>query len=196
MKASEKFEARLRELGLFNEWLEMGGFGRIGIELVEEDKIIILVHESENDSYYTEFTYPPMRKMEQSEDFRKRALAEFVDAGDDEFARDLIRWYLTPNCKCPLFPADAYFIWDDYTYINFEDDVEEQEQEAGLPIHKDDTIEEWCPHCDTCVDLENEFKVQRCPNCGKRIVPCNICPLEQCARPCPLSRLATMLNEG
>jgi hypothetical protein len=197
MTASEKFEARLHELGLYNEWLEQGGFGRIGIELVQEDKIVILVHESEEDAY-TEFTYPPMCEMAQDEDFRRRALIEFVDAGDETFIRNLIRWYLRPSCKCPLFPVDAYFIWQNYIYTDFEDDVEEKEAESKQIslFHKDgDPIEEWCVHCDTCAHIEDEFKVQRCPNCGKWIVPCFICPLQSCARPCPLDRLATMLNE-
>lgn len=199
MKASEKFEARLHELGLYNDWLEQGGLGRVGIESEKDGEgvIIILVHESEDDRY-TEFTYPPIGELEQSETFRKKALSEFVDAGDETFVRNLIRWYLNPRCKCPLFPVDVYFLWDDYTYTDFEDDVEEKEAESKRIslFHKDgDPIEEWCVHCDTCAHIEDEFKVQRCPNCGKWIVPCFICPLQSCARPCPLDRLATMLNE-
>ena len=73
MTASEKFEARLHELGLYNDWVEQGGLGRVGIQLVEEEKIIILVHESEDDRY-TEFTYPPIWEMEENETFRKKAL--------------------------------------------------------------------------------------------------------------------------
>ena len=34
---------------------------------------------------------------------------------------------------------------------------------------------EWCPYCDTEVELDAELKVQTCPNCGKRIVTCSMC---------------------
>jgi DNA-directed RNA polymerase subunit RPC12/RpoP len=161
--------------------------------LEEEDKIVILVHESENDEY-TEFTYPPIWEMEHSETFRKKALSEFVDAGDETFVRNLTRWYVKPSCKCPLFPVDVYFLWDDYDWFNFEDDVEEPEQEAS-----EQTCEykanEWCPYCDTEVELEHDLKVQRCPSCGHWIVPCSICPLTKCTKPCPLERLEMMLNK-
>lgn len=62
-------------------------------------------------------------------------------------------------------------------------------------------LEEYCGHCDEYVYLENELKVQKCPNCGKMIVPCSICPmLEQdnyhlmkCAS-CPLAKLCEEVN--
>jgi hypothetical protein len=132
MTAREKFEARLHELGLYNDWVEQGGLGRVGIESERdgEEVIIILVHEDEDDKY-TEFTYPPIWDLEQSETFRKKALSEFVDAGGETFVRNLIRWYVKPSCKCPLFPVDVYFLWDDYDWFNFEDDVEEPEREAS-----------------------------------------------------------------
>lgn len=59
-------------------------------------------------------------------------------------------------------------------------------------------IYEYCPHCDTEVTLMDEFKVQSCPNCGKKIVPCNLCPLlgeNKCTGNCPLEALANELNE-
>lgn len=184
MKAYEKFENRLRELNIYDRWCKIGQIGRIGAET--EDNIIILVHEADDDAY-TEFTFPPMREMSVKDDFRDRALAEFVDAGDEKFIRELVWWWRNPKNKCPLFPEDVYHLWDDCSYIDFEDDVEEQHEEA-------ETTEEWCPHCDTCIDLEHEFKVQKCLNCGKWIVPCSICPLENCSKHCPLERLACMLN--
>lgn len=62
-------------------------------------------------------------------------------------------------------------------------------------------VEEYCVHCDEYVYLEDELKVQKCPNCGKMIVPCSICPmLEQdnyhlmkCAS-CPLAKLCEKIN--
>lgn len=61
----------------------------------------------------------------------------------------------------------------------------------------DDGVTEYCPHCDDEVYLENELKVQKCPGCGKFIVPCNICPLLAkgiCPTVCPLSSLAREMN--
>lgn len=184
MKAYEKFENRLRELNIYDRWCKIGQIGRIGAET--EDNIIVLVHEADDDAY-TEFTFPSMREMSVKDDFRDRALAEFVDAGDEKFIRELVWWWINPKNKCPLFPEDVYHLWDDCSYIDFEDDAEEEN-------NKTETTEEYCPHCDTTVDLEHDFKVQKCPNCGKWLAPCSICPLENCSKHCPLERLACMLN--
>lgn len=48
-----------------------------------------------------------------------------------------------------------------------------------------DKCDEWCPHCETEVELDTEFKMQICPNCGKPIAPCNLCG-GVCVNPCPL----------
>ena len=40
----------------------------------------------------------------------------------------------------------------------------------------EDKIYELCPLCEDEVQLDNIFKVQTCPTCGKAIVPCSICP--------------------
>ena len=58
-------------------------------------------------------------------------------------------------------------------------------------------IDEYCPHCECEVELDNDFKVQICPNCGKHIVPCNLCPLleeNRCHNICPLEMFAKKLN--
>ena len=181
MKAFQKFEKRLKELGLYDEWCSADSAGKVGT--FTEDAVIVLVHEGDGDAY-TEFTFPPIRKMAENEEFRRRALKEYVDAGDEGFIRQLVHWYFNPKAGCPLFPVDVYFIWEYDTCVDFEDD------EYAV----DETTEEWCPHCDTCVDLESELKVQRCPNCGKWIVPCSVCPLQDCSSKCPLERLAILLN--
>lgn len=49
----------------------------------------------------------------------------------------------------------------------------------------DNTIYEMCPYCDLEVELKDEFKLQRCPECGELIAPCSICPV-QCNTKCPL----------
>lgn len=66
----------------------------------------------------------------------------------------------------------------------------------------DDSVEEYCGHCDTYVLLTDELKVQKCPNCGRAIVPCSICPmLEQDNYPllkcssCPLAKLCESANK-
>lgn len=57
-------------------------------------------------------------------------------------------------------------------------------------------VYEYCPHCESEVELANEFKVQVCPECGKAIVPCSICPFQpyKCSNNCPLEALCKQLN--
>lgn len=64
--------------------------------------------------------------------------------------------------------------------------------------NKAEPIYEYCPFCDEEVVLANEFKVQFCPECGKALVPCNLCPLNlqgKCSKDCPLELLANEYNE-
>jgi hypothetical protein len=119
MKAYEKFENRLRELGLYEEWCKQGSCGRIAT--ATDNNVIVLVYEGDGDSY-TEFTYPPIHIMSQDADFRRRALDEYKDVEDEKFLQDLIYWYLYPNNKCPLFPVDVYLVWNNPTWVDFEDD--------------------------------------------------------------------------
>lgn len=51
---------------------------------------------------------------------------------------------------------------------------------------------EYCPHCDTEVELKHEMTAQKCPNCGKWICPCSIC--EGCVSPCGFEELCKELN--
>lgn len=84
--------------------------------------------------------------------------------------------------------GDGWFI-DIYqvTYIDTED--------------VNNKVEEYCGHCEQYVYLEDELKVQVCPNCGKAIVPCCICPmlddknyhLQNCSS-CPLGILCEEKN--
>lgn len=55
-------------------------------------------------------------------------------------------------------------------------------------------IYEFCPYCEKKVELANIFIKQKCPNCGKEIYPCGICPHiakdeEASCNDCPLRRL-------
>jgi MoaA/NifB/PqqE/SkfB family radical SAM enzyme len=59
-------------------------------------------------------------------------------------------------------------------------------------------VEEYCHYCESYVMLVNDLKVQKCPNCGKAIVPCGpLCPISpgeaQCSK-CPLSKLCEIQN--
>lgn len=121
LTAEEKFDARLKELGIYEDWCQQGCVGRVGVETSEGIKI--LVHEDEDDRF-TEFTYPPMREMEKKDQFRIKALEEFYPAmsDDKEFMSKLVRWVVNPANKNPLFPVDVYFLWSDYAWQDFVDD--------------------------------------------------------------------------
>lgn len=58
---------------------------------------------------------------------------------------------------------------------------------------KDKFTYEYCNNCGCEVELENEFKVQKCPICGHYIVPCNLCPID-CVSKCPLEILCNNLE--
>jgi len=47
------------------------------------------------------------------------------------------------------------------------------------------TVTEWCPHCEHEVELQSLFEAQPCPGCNVTILPCAQCLLENCAN-CPL----------
>lgn len=77
---------------------------------------------------------------------------------------------------------DGWFI-DIYVQYEIETNVDEGK------------IEEYCPYCENEVMLDNELKVQVCPECGHAIVPCSICSLDSCCSPCPLDVLCRQRNE-
>lgn len=183
MKDYEKFNNALRDHNLYTEWVRMGEIGRVG--LTTPTGIKIFVHEGDDDKY-SMFTFPPLCEMEENIDFRLRALANFCDHDDDGFVYNLCHWVADPRNVCPLFPVDVFFLWEHPHVVNFEDDEE--------AVDASELTEEYCPHCDEVCDLANEFKVQKCPNCGKWLVPCSICPLQNCSKHCPLERYAMILN--
>lgn len=57
---------------------------------------------------------------------------------------------------------------------------------------------EVCPYCGAEVELDAELKVQTCPECGKRIVPCSVCTACESKEPycahCCLERKANEEN--
>jgi predicted RNA-binding Zn-ribbon protein involved in translation (DUF1610 family) len=52
--------------------------------------------------------------------------------------------------------------------------IDFQDHQAHIAFHSE-TTSEYCPHCDTVVELQPELMVQTCPHCGKRIVTCSMC---------------------
>lgn len=52
---------------------------------------------------------------------------------------------------------------------------------------------EYCPYCENEVELKAELKVQKCPQCGKWIVPCSLC--ENCKNECELEKQCDKLNK-
>ena len=119
MTAEQKFESRLKELGLWERWCINQQCGRIGA--LTESNTIVFVHEYDDDDF-TEFKFPPLSELSKDEEFRRKALAEFVEAGDEKFIRDLVWWFLDAKNECPLFPEDVYCITGGCTWENFKDD--------------------------------------------------------------------------
>lgn len=72
----------------------------------------------------------------------------------------------------------------------------EVEVENTSDEDEDEEVYEYCPYCENEVKLDNEFKVQICPDCGHAIVPCSICPLDDCCcSNCPLDVLCRQKND-
>lgn len=87
------------------------------------------------------------------------------------------------NGSC--FEYDRYKFGTTYLdHINhFEDD---DGYDLFIPIQEEySTTWELCLECENEVELENIFKVQHCPICGKKILPCSICTDMNCKN-CPL----------
>lgn len=57
---------------------------------------------------------------------------------------------------------------------------------------EDMTTYEYCPHCESEVELKAELSVQKCPNCGMYIVACSMC--EECISHCKLDERAKSMN--
>lgn len=122
MTAREKFEARLKELGLDGEY---GPDDHVG-KFLEDGSIVVLVHiQSDPTDGYTEFRYPPFEEMWKDSRFREECKENFYDSDDDHFVAELAYWLdIHKNgAKCPLTPVDAYWAGAPETeWFNYEDD--------------------------------------------------------------------------
>ena len=119
MTAQEKFEARLKELGL---WKDYGVDDHVGTVL-PDGRIIVLVHiQSDPDDKYTEYRYPPFEELWKNPEFRERCKQNFYESDDDHFVAELAYWLdiHKKGTKCPLAPVDLYWaeapeaMWFDY----------------------------------------------------------------------------------
>ena len=129
MTAKEKFEARLKGLGLYEEWIKQGECGKVAVE--REDGIILLVHEN-NEDKFTEEHFPTFSELRKNPKFVEECKEEwYTDWDDDRFVRNLACWLDGYSDECPLFPVDVYFPGNQMMteWKDFEDDEDEDEEE-------------------------------------------------------------------
>ena len=124
MKREQKFEARLVETGLLDEWNKIGRFGRVA-KADENGDIILFIHENESDNY-SEIHYPPFEVLRQNYKFVKGCILEWRNY-DGAFEKQLDDWLAYGMCSstpCPLYPVDVYFPANglETYYQDFEDD--------------------------------------------------------------------------
>ena len=139
MTAKQKFEARLKELGLYEEWTKQGECGKVAVE--REDGIILMVHENNKDKF-TEEHFPTFSALRKNPKFVEECKEEwYADWDDDKFVRNLACWLDGYSDECPLFPVDVYFPgnqmmteWKDFE--DDEDEDEEEEYQSQLELNK------------------------------------------------------------
>lgn len=123
MRKEQKFEARLREMGLYEEWNKQGGFGRVATTINGKGgDIVLFVHEDETDNY-SEIHYPSLGELREQYGFVKACILEWRNY-DTEFEKELDAWLADGSQPCPLYPVDVYFPASAFQtyYHDFEDD--------------------------------------------------------------------------
>lgn len=125
MTAREKFEARLKELGLEVEYATDDHVGTV----LPDGTVVVMVHiEGEKDDPYTEIHYPPYEELWKDENFRNACKEEYYTNcdGDYEFIAKLAQWLDLHKdwTKCPLWPVDLYWLPSRFetSWQNFQDD--------------------------------------------------------------------------
>lgn len=109
MTKEQKFEARLIETGLMDEWNKIGRSGRVA-KADENGDIILFIHEDESDNY-SEIHYPSFNVLRMTYSFVKGCILEWRGTGGD-FEKRLDDWLAHGMCSsagCPLAPVDVYF---------------------------------------------------------------------------------------
>lgn len=122
MTAREKFIARLKELGLYEEWRSIGDFAG---KVIKDGVVLVFCHyEHDPKDNYTESRYPSYDELRDIEAFRKECEDRFYENDDDKFVAALARWLHYEKDECPLYPVDLY--WSELDLgeevITFEDD--------------------------------------------------------------------------
>lgn len=124
MTAREKFEARLKELGLYDEWVTCKD--KVG-KVMDDGSIVILIHYEEDGDPYNEIHYPSFEELWKDEGFRNNCKQDFYCHEDDHFVAKLAYWLdiHTNGAECPLFPVDVYFTASglETEVIEFKDDT-------------------------------------------------------------------------
>ena len=131
MTAKQKFEARLQELGLMEEWEKQGECGKVAVE--REDGIILLVHENDEDKF-TEEHFPTFSELRENPKFVEECKEEwYANYDDDKFVRNLACWLDGYSNECPLFPVDVYFPGNEMMteWKDFEDEEEEYQRQIA-----------------------------------------------------------------
>lgn len=131
MTAREKFEARLKELGLEDQYNTVGDM--VG-KVLDDGRVVVLIHyEWESGDPYTEITYPSYEELWKDEKFRQACKEEYYTNcdGNDEFIAKLARWLDLHESwtECPLFPCDLYWLPSGFeiSWQNFHDDATAEE---------------------------------------------------------------------
>lgn len=124
-----------------------------------------------------------------------------VTNGDPELIDPITKW---PNCYGPyhvfksvdsLHEFMDIFAWGmgikewDYEEVTFNEDELRFLNFLAWDF-KNDSITEYCPDCETEVELKYTFSVQVCPHCGELIIPCALCDHDRCdCANCPLEAI-------
>lgn len=137
MTAKEKFEARLKEVGLYEEW-KNGNDEHVG-KVLEDGTIVVLTHYDHDGEGFHEDRFPSFEDLRQNETFRKECWEDFSCHDDDKFVADLACWLTGKKKDCPLFPVDVYWPANDLELysIEFADDpidleIEETDYQIGV----------------------------------------------------------------
>lgn len=126
MTAREKFIARLKELGLYDEWI--GVSDHVG-KVMDDGSIVVMIHvDSDPGDSYTEIHYPPFEEVWKDKESRDRIKQEFYCSDDDHLVAELAYWLdIHKNgAQCPLFPVDLYCAGiDPVEHFDYEDDSDD-----------------------------------------------------------------------
>lgn len=108
-----------------------------------------------------------------------RALEDYITRNLNGEFNDTDNWFYINNEKVYQLGCSK-FIYDGIIYEITTDD--------------DDTIAyEYCNECGNEQRIINAFVPQVCKECGKILLPCNMC--ESCVKDCPLAELTNYLSE-